>query len=111
MEKHEAIFVLVADVMHKVEGDKSQTWFVANQFIKACKTEEAATAYLIDTHIVKLKNSKVNIGEASESNAEDKKAFFKMNPIATESDYVKFITVKNETAKSVIGFSIKKENI
>lgn len=111
MEKHEAIFVLLADAMHKVEGDKSQTWFVANQFIKAFKTEEAAKVYLIDTHLAKLKNSEVNIGEAGESVNEDKEAFFRMNPIATESDYVKFITVKNETAKSVIGFSIKKENI
>lgn len=111
MEKRDVIYVLLANAMHKVDGDKSQTWYVANQFIKAFKTEEAAKDYLIKTHLAKLINNKVNIGEASESNEEDKEAFFKMNLIATESDFVKFITVKNETAKSVIGFSIKKENI
>ncbi|WP_127059384.1 hypothetical protein [Veillonella ratti] len=110
MDKHEGIFVLLANAMHKVGDEESKTWFVANQFIKAFKTEEAAKVYLIDIHLAKLKNSDVNIGEVFESNAEDKEAFFKMNPIFTESDYVKLITVKNENAKSVIGFSIKEEN-
>lgn len=111
MEKQNVIFVLLADAMHKVEGDKSQTWFVANQFIKAFKTEESAKTYLLETHIAKLKKSKVNIGEACESILEDKETFFKMYPIATESDYVTFITVKKDTTQSIIGFSIKEENI
>ena len=66
---------------------------------------------MINTHIASLKNGKVDIGEVSESSAEDKGAFFKMYPIGNESDYAMFITVKGESSKSVIGFTVKEEVI
>ena len=102
MEKHDIVFVLLANAMHKVDGDKSQTWFVANQFIKTFNSGEVAKDYLINTHIASLKNGKVDIGEG---------AFFKMYPIGNESDYAMFITVKGESSKSVIGFTVKEEVI
>lgn len=111
MEKHDIVFALLANAMHKVDGDKSQTWFVANQFIKTFNSGEVAKDYLINTHIASLKNGKVDIGEVSESSAEDKGAFFKMYPIGNESDYAMFITVKGESSKSVIGFTVKEEVI